>query len=113
MGVTDIGVGEVDVGDGELGGTILSTTESEYPMTDAPDVLWIELGAIERSSVPEEMNWPARLNSTVWASIQVRLVARTGDAGLIAVPDSRRSVAEISEGLTSPEKVTVISVGEV
>ena len=56
-------------------------------------MLWIELAAIETLSVPGELNWPARLNSTVWASIQVRLVAWTGDDGLTAEPERTRSVA--------------------
>ncbi len=43
-----------------------------------PLMLSIDCPVIERSSVPPETNWPARLNSTVWASIQVRLVACTG-----------------------------------
>ena len=76
-------------------------------------MLGIELGAIERLTVPVVLNWPARLNSTVWASIQVRLVACAGEDGLRAEPERTRSVAEMSAGLTFPEKVTVIDVGDV
>ena len=45
-------------------------------------MLWIVLGASETLSVPDGLNWPARLNWTVSASIQVRLVACTGEAGV-------------------------------
>ncbi len=34
-------------------------------MLAAPVVLWTALGAIETLIVPDELNWPARLNSTV------------------------------------------------
>ena len=51
------------------------------------------------------------MNATVWASIQVRLVACAGADEFKNDPERARSAAEISDGLTSPEKVTVTDVG--
>ena len=63
--------------------------------------------------MPGRLKRPDRLNWTVSPSIQVRLVAWTGDDGLTAEPERTRSVALMLLGLTFPEKVSVIDVGDV
>ena len=45
-----------------------------------------EFGAIETRTDPLLLKLPLRLNRTVWSSIQVRLVALTGESELMPVP---------------------------
>ena len=80
-------------------------TESVKPTNDRLSALWTEPAGMETLTVPELLKLPESMNSTVWASIQVRLVAWTGFAALTPLPERTRSSAVIVLGLTDRGEV--------
>ena len=65
---------------------------------------------METLTVPELLKLPESMNSTVCASIQVRLVACAGFVELTPVPEIARSFGLIELGSTNPEKSTVMAL---